>query len=138
MSEKIHRISTLIKIIANNPGITLTQVHKRLPDFQINVTERTLAKDIASLKHEYRLLPETERLRKGYVLEDIFTLSRSELELVLDALQVLSVRMSDPEAEVVMTRLLALINKSYEGEGRAYVQTRTVRQRNILNKQADE
>ncbi len=136
MTERIHRLSTLIKIIANNPGITLTQVHKRLPEFEIEITERTLAKDIASLKHEYQLLPETERLRKGYVLEDIVTLSRSELELVLDALQVLSVRMSDPEAEVVMTRLMTLINRSTTDK--AYVQTRTVRQRNILNKQADE
>lgn len=128
MSEKIRRLATIIKIIANNPGITLSGLQTQLPSFGIEVTERTLAKDILILKHEYHLLPEKERLRKGYVLEDMITLSGTEMCLVLDALHMLSGRMDDPEAHDVLDRLSELSSQREKVTQR----TRTFRQRNIL------
>jgi len=131
VSDKIKRLSAIIKIIANNPGITLTGLRNQLPDYEINVTERTLAKDILTLKHEYRLLPDKDRLRRGYVLEDVFTLSDLEMSLVLDALHMLSVRMEDAEAQDVLTRLTELSNQR-GGSASSGPRIRTVRQRNIM------
>ncbi len=131
MSEKIRRLSAIIKTIANNPGITLTGLKGQLPEHGINVTERTLAKDILTLKQEYRLLPDKDRLRSGYILEDIFTLSDLEMSLVLDALHMLSGRMDDPEAHEVLTRLTDL--SSARGHSATTgPRIRTFRQRNIL------
>lgn len=131
-SDKIYRLSTIIKLIANNPGITLTQLQKRLPEFGVSITERTLAKDIVTLKSEFKLLPDKDRLRKGYVLEDIYTLSHDELEIVLDALHLLSARMDDVEAQDVMERLVGLLNRDQNQSARPRV--RTVRQRSILKR----
>ena len=131
MSDKIKRLSAIIKVIANNPGITLTGLKNELPALGITVTERTLAKDILVLKHDYQLLPDKDRLRSGYVLEDICTLSDSEMSLVLDALHMLSVRMDDPEAHEVLNRLTELSHQ--RGQNIASGQRiSTVRQRNIM------
>lgn len=129
MSEKIRRLSAIIKIIANNPGVTLSGLKAQLPDLGISVTERTLAKDIVTLKHDFHLLPDKERLRSGYVLEDIFTLSDREMSLVLDALHMLSGRMEDPDAQEVLTRLTELSNQRGVTAG---PRIQTVRQRNIM------
>ena len=131
MAEKIRRLSAIIKIIANNPGITLSGLKTQLPEHGVNVTERTLAKDILTLKHEYNLLPARERLRKGYVLEDMFTLSDLELSLILDALHMLSGRMDDQEAHEVLTRLTELTGQRGQGSF-AGTRIRTVRHRNIM------
>ncbi|MBZ0189377.1 MAG: WYL domain-containing protein [Candidatus Obscuribacterales bacterium] len=131
MSSKLRRIGTIIKLIANNPGITLTRLHDRLSRSGIEITERTLAKDIASLKNDYGLLSKEGRLRKGYVLKDLATLSSVELNLVLDALHLLGSRMDDAEAEAAMERLVEL-NKSLSAMPAPRI--RTVRHRNILKK----
>lgn len=131
MSEKIRRLSAIIKIIANNPGVTLTGLKAQLPELGINVTERTLAKDILALKQDFHLLPDKDRLRRGYVLEGMFTLSDREMSLVLDALHMLSNRMEDPDAQEVLTRLSELSNqRGTEGSHGPRIQT--VRQRNIM------
>jgi predicted DNA-binding transcriptional regulator YafY len=129
--EQIRRLSAIIKIIANNPGVTLSGLRTQLPEFGINVTERTLAKDILVLKHDFHLLPDKDRLRSGYVLEDIFTLSDREMSLVLDALHMLSGRMEDPEAQEVLTRLTELSNQR-GAIGTTFPRIQTVRQRNIM------
>lgn len=129
VSEKVRRLSAIIKLIANNPGVTLTGLKTQLPDFGITVTERTLAKDILTLKHEFHLLPDKDRLRSGYVLSDIFTLSDREISLVLDALHMLSGRMEDPDAQEVLARLTELSNQ--RGASNAQ-RIQTVRQRNIM------
>jgi predicted DNA-binding transcriptional regulator YafY len=131
VSDKIKRLSAIIKVIANNPGITLTGLKTQLPEYGIKVTERTLAKDILVLKHEYSLLPDKERLRSGYVLEDIITLAETEMSLVLDALHMLSARMDDPEAHEVLQRLTELNNQRGQTADSAQ-RIRTVRQRNIM------
>lgn len=131
VSDKIRRLSLIIKLIANNPGITLSGLKRQLPELGIRVTERTLAKDILTLKHDYGLLPDKERLRSGYVLEDIVTLSDQETGLVLDALHMLSGRMDDMEAHEVLSRLTELSNVR-SSDSSAKQRIRTVRQRNIM------
>lgn len=131
MTDKIKRLSAIIKVIANNPGITLNGLKTQLPEFGINVTERTLAKDILTLKHDYQLLPDKERLRSGYVLKEIVTLSDQEMSTILDALHMLSVRMDDPEAHDVLNRLTDLSTQRGQSTSNG-MRIRTVRQRNIM------
>ncbi|MCA9805091.1 MAG: WYL domain-containing protein [Cyanobacteria bacterium HKST-UBA02] len=129
MSSKLRRTGAIIKLIASNPGITLSRLRERLAELGLEVSERTLAKDIDSLKEEYRLLPRGSRLRGGYVLEDMTTLSPGELDAVLDALHLLAVRLDDPESSLVLQRLAGL-----RPESGSTLYLRTVRQRNILEK----
>lgn len=135
MSEKLVRISTIIKIIANNPAITMGALHQKLEDFEISVTERTLAKDIKSLKQDYQLLPDKERLREGYILNDIVCLSSKEQELVLDALSLLGLRMDDPDATNLVSRLGELNLKSKYCSASGIQRKRSLRTRNILEKE---
>lgn len=124
------RLGTIIKLIANTPGITLSQLRKQLHDAGISVTERTVAKDIVLLKTEYGLLPKQERLRQGYLLENICTLAQGEVALVLDALHVFGTRLSDAEAAALIER----IRRWIKGNSGSVRPTRTLRQRNIYKK----
>lgn len=129
MSSKLRRTGAIIKLIASNPGITLSRLRERLIELGLEVSERTLTKDIDSLKRDYGLLPGGGRLRSGYVLEGMATLSPGELDAVLDALHLLAVRLDDPESSLVLQRLSGL-----RPESGSSVFLRTVRQRNILEK----
>jgi predicted DNA-binding transcriptional regulator YafY len=129
MSQK-SRLGTIVKVIGNSPGITLNQLCAQLSRLGIKVTERTVAKDIFLLKSEYQLLPQRERLRRGYVLENIATLSQDEIRLVLDALHVFGVQFDAPEARVLVKRLQDRVRQATPQSSRL----RTVRQRNIYPK----
>lgn len=131
MTQPPERLGTIIKIIGNHPGITMTGVLTELRRLGITITERTLAKDILSLKQDFFLLPNKERLRHGYALEGICTLSDSELALVLDAMYVFGDRLSDPDALTMTGRLKDLIKEGGKGEVLKRYRSRTVGLRNI-------
>jgi predicted DNA-binding transcriptional regulator YafY len=121
MSSVTHRLGKIIQQIGANPGITLTELRSRLEAQGITVTERTIAKDILALKHEYGLLPAKERLRSGYVLNNVVSLPEDDLQIVTDVLAVFASRFNDKEA----ARLLARLGYA------AKTRTREVRQRDI-------
>ncbi len=131
MADRNFRLGSIIRVIARKPGTTLTQLHQELSDAGINITERTLAKDIALLKSEYRLLPDRDRLRSGYVLSGMFTLSDAETFLVMDAIHAFGTRLSDPQAEKMLERLSELLREYPEIMPSQVVPTRTLRQHNI-------
>lgn len=110
MSQK-QRLGTIIKLIGNSPGITLSQLCAELAKIGINVTERTVAKDVLQLKTEYQLLPDRERLRSGYQLENLVTLGRGEIPVVLDALHVFGVQFDAPDASTLAKRLQESANQ---------------------------
>lgn len=134
MADRNARLGSIIRVIARKPGITPAQLHKELSDAGINITERTLAKDIALLKAEYRLLPDRERLRSGYVLSGMFTLSDAETFLVMDAIHAFGTRLSDPQAEKMLERLSDLLREYPEIMPSQAVPTRTLRQHNIYKR----
>ncbi|HEY9785543.1 MAG TPA: WYL domain-containing protein [Candidatus Obscuribacterales bacterium] len=137
MSQQSRRLGAIIKLIANNPGITLNGLLKKLDQSGIKITERTLAKDILSLKHDFDLLPKRERLRHGYLLEDVCSLSETELHLVLDAMHVFGSRLSDPEAQAMMERLLQVVKVNCRDGIGERTQSRTIGVRNIYRKSKD-
>lgn len=140
MVSKLERTAIIIKIIANAPGITMSRLHAELQARNISVSERTLAKDIESLKKDYRLLPDKDRLRQGYYLKDILALSGDEAEIALDALHLLT-RLKDKQAEALAQRLQTDRNQNQFAPVPAQAaprRTRTVSQRNILNAQKSE
>ena len=102
--NQTQRLGTIIQLIGNNPGITLTKLHALLTAQAISVTERTVAKDILLLKQAYELLPDRERLRGGYYLQGIYSLAETEVALVLDAMHVFGVHLNDPEARVAIIK----------------------------------
>lgn len=131
MADRNARLGTIIRLIARKPGITMSQLHEELSDFNINITERTLAKDIALLKAEYKLLPDKDRLRNGYVLRGMFTLSDQEALLAMDAIHAFGNRLNDPQAEKMLERLSDLMREYPEMMPSSMVPTRTLRQHNI-------
>lgn len=127
--ERNERLGTIIKVIANHPGITLNQLCKELARAGVHVTERTIAKDIVLLKHEFGLLPQRERLRQGYVLENMCTVGKTEVPLVLDALHVFGFRLSDAEAVALINRM----RRWFGGDDAVALRpTRTIRHRTIF------
>lgn len=127
--DKIERIGRIIRLIGAAPGITLSQLHNALAQEGIDVTERTVAKDILQLKHVYKLLPDKERLREGYVLTGMYSLSSAEVSLVLDAMHVFGVHMNDSEAKLLKDRLSRIATASGDTGTRRI--KRTMRQRDI-------
>ena len=141
MASKLERTAIIIKVIANAPGITMSRLHAELQARGISVSERTLAKDIDSLKKDYKLLPDKDRLRQGYYLKDIMALSGEDIEIVLDALHLLGTRLKDKEAEVLSLRLQTARsqnNFAAEATRAAPKRIRTLSQRNILSAQKSE
>ncbi|HMX47549.1 MAG TPA: WYL domain-containing protein, partial [Candidatus Obscuribacter sp.] len=141
MASKLERTAIIIKIIANAPGITMSRLHAELQARNISVSERTLAKDIDSLKKDYKLLPDKDRLRQGYYLKDVLTLSVEEAEVALDALHLLGTRLKDKQAETLAQRLQTDRNQNQfapEPAQAAPRRTRTLSQRNILSAQRSE
>lgn len=141
MVSKRKRTAVIIKIIANAPGITMSRLHAELQVRGISISERTLAKDIESLKKDYELLPNKDRLRQGYYLKDILALSGEDTEIVLDALHLLGTRLKDKEAEALALRLQTARsqnNFAAEATQSAPKRTRTLSQRNILSAQKSE
>nr|HNH75123.1 WYL domain-containing protein [Candidatus Obscuribacter sp.] len=141
MASKLERTAIIIKIIANAPGITMSRLHAELQARGISVSERTLAKDIDSLKKDYKLLPDKDRLRQGYYLKDVLTLSVEEAEVALDALHLLGTRLKDKQAETLAQRLQTDRNQNQfapEPAQAAPRRTRTLSQRNILSAQRSE
>lgn len=134
MPDRNARLGTIIRAIARTPGITMTQLHEELREADINVTERTLAKDIALLKSEYKLLPDKERLRSGYVLRGMFTLSDQEAMLAMDAINAFGNRLNDPQAEKLLERLSEMMREHPDIMPSQMVPTRTLRQHNIYRK----
>ena len=127
VDPRTRRLGAIIRLIGSNPGITLTKLHKLLLARGIEVTERTIAKDILLLKEAYGLLPNKERLRAGYYLEEICSLAEKEVSMVLDAMHVFGVHLNDPEARTLTARL-----KSLSGQlGQSPVRERTLRERDI-------
>ena len=124
-------------MIANNPGITLSGLRQKLDELGITVTERTLAKDINSLKNDYQLLPDKPRLKEGYVLNDIFCFSSSELETLLDSLFLLGARMDDPEASSLSYRLGQMTGSAFGATERKRRRKRSIRNTSILEKDKD-
>ncbi|MBA3858834.1 MAG: hypothetical protein C0507_18170 [Cyanobacteria bacterium PR.3.49] len=135
MSINLHRLGAIVKIIANQPGITLSGLVRALNHQKISVTERTIAKDILILKNELELLPNKERLRSGYSLSEIFSLSSQEIDLVLDAMHTFGAKLSDEEASQLRDRLLAFIQES--GTNAKKVPGRTISHRTIYKKTKD-
>lgn len=127
------RLGRIIKLIGRNPGITLSKLQRALQDEGIVITERTLAKDVLSLKTDFGLLPNRDRLRSGYFLQDLFTLSESEIKLVLDAMHVFGARLDDPEAVEMMERLSATTS-----DGTARTPSRTFGHRNIYRRASNQ
>ena len=134
MSTNLHRLGAIIKIIANQPGVTLSKLVKALNDQKIAVTERTVAKDILILKNEMDLLPKKERLRSGYLLNEIFSLSNTEVDLVLDAMHTLGAKLSDEEASQMRDRLIDFIQES----GLKKVPGSSISHRTIYKKTKDQ
>jgi predicted DNA-binding transcriptional regulator YafY len=132
MSEQTKRLGCIVRLIASRPGITFTQLRDALEQEGIKVSERTVAKDVLCLKHDYHLLPEMDRLRSGYVLRDMATLSDREVQLVMDLLNAFGVRFGDDEAIAVMTRLSGQLNA--RGAKATRGRTRTIRQQDIYPK----
>ncbi|MBX3077085.1 WYL domain-containing protein [Candidatus Obscuribacterales bacterium] len=95
----------IIQIIANYPGVTLSGLGEHLKGMRVNVTERTLAKDVLLLKTEFALLPLQERLRQGYSLQGIQTIGALERSVVLDALSAIGFGLGDVDAYAVLKRL---------------------------------
>lgn len=145
------RLGNIIKIIANNPGIALTRLHKALVRSGHCITERTLAKDILALKEQYHLLEDKPRLRSGYVLQDMITLSQSDMSLVLDMMHIFGVRLNDPDATNLAERMLPLLDQSVSGSSQSKAWSeekspgvpstrphmRSIRQRNIYGNKPD-
>lgn len=134
MSDRRSRLGKIIKIIANKPSITLGGLLSELAASGIQITERTLAKDVLLLKTDYGLLPNHERLRSGYVLDGMCTLAETEISLVLDAMHVFGVRLNDPEAATMKERLVKILREQNPQALAAGLETRTVRQRDIFEK----
>jgi predicted DNA-binding transcriptional regulator YafY len=134
MSINLHRLGAIIKIIANQPGITLSKLVKALNAQKIDVTERTVAKDILILKNEMNMLPKKERLRSGYLLNEIFSLSDSEVDLVLDAMHTFGAKLSDDEASTMRDRLIEYLKES----GGKKVPGRSISHRTIYKKTKDQ
>ncbi len=134
MSTNLHRLGAIIKIIANQPGITLGKLVKALNGQGVDVTERTVAKDILILKNEMDMLPKKERLRSGYLLSDIFSLSDSEIDLVLDAMHTLGSKLSDDEATTMRDRLVEHIKET----GGKKIPGRSISHRTIYKKTKDQ
>lgn len=134
MADRNARLGTIIRLIARKPGITMSQLHEELSDAKVTITERTLAKDIALLKAEYKLLPDKDRLRNGYVLRGMFTLSDQEALLAMDAIHAFGNRLNDPQAEKMLERLSDLIREHPEMMPSNMVPTRTLRQHNIYKR----
>jgi predicted DNA-binding transcriptional regulator YafY len=132
------RLGNIIKLIANNPGITLTKLHEALCRSGFAVSERTLAKDILVLKEQYQLLDDKPRLRNGYLLQDMFTLSSIDAVLVLDMMHIFGVRLDDPDAIQLAKRLLPWLDESQADArtARKRAPARSFRQRNIYGKNA--
>lgn len=105
MSSRNHRIGLIIRTIACNPGITLSGLLKAVHDSGIEITERTLAKDIGLLKDEYQLLIARPRLRHGYVLQGIYSLGEEELDTVVDALNAFGNSLESQSAQETVERL---------------------------------
>jgi predicted DNA-binding transcriptional regulator YafY len=134
MSTNLHRLGAIIKIIANQPGITLSKLVKALAQQKIVVTERTVAKDILILKNEMDMLPKKDRLRSGYLLNEIFSLSESEIDLVLDAMHTFGAKLSDDEASTMRDRLIEYIQES----GLKKTPGRSISHRTIYKKTKDQ
>ncbi|MBX9951300.1 MAG: WYL domain-containing protein [Candidatus Obscuribacterales bacterium] len=134
MSTNLHRLGAIIKIIGKQPGITLSKVVKALNDQGVSVTERTVAKDILILKNEMGMLPRKDRLRSGYLLSEIFSLSDSELDLVLDAMHTFGAKLSDEEATAMRDRLIEHIKET----GGKKVPGRSISHRTIYKKTKDQ
>ncbi len=132
-AANLNRLGAIIKIIAREPGITLSKLVKKLNQQKIVVTERTVAKDILVLKNEMHLLPQKERLRSGYMLSDIFSLSNNEVDLVHDAMHTFGAKLSDEEASLMRDRLIAFIQES----GMKKVPGRSISHRTIYKKTKD-
>lgn len=105
MSTRNQRIGLIIRTIACNPGITLSGLLKSVHDHGIDITERTLAKDIGLLKDEYQLLTQRPRLRQGYVLQGIYSLGEEELDTVVDALNAFGTSLESQSAQETVERL---------------------------------
>jgi predicted DNA-binding transcriptional regulator YafY len=135
MDARESRLGSIIKIIANNPEITMTHLLAELYRQGTGISERTLAKDILALKNDFGLLEKSRRLAKGYVLQDICTLGEDETELVMDAMHVFGARLSNPQAQKMLLRLSALLAPSnrYDKLERRSVR-RTIQERNIYGK----
>jgi predicted DNA-binding transcriptional regulator YafY len=135
--SQLSRLGQIIKLIGANPGIKLTALCVQLQRSGISVTERTVAKDIDMLKKQYNLLPDQPRLRQGYDLEGICSLSPEDIELVLDALHVFGLRLSDQQSMNLYRRLSANSQRRDQAGAtetrrvRAAGPVRSIRQRNI-------
>lgn len=101
----LKRIGTIIKVIANHPGITLGQLLKILPNFDVSISEKTLTKDIEILKRDYGLLSPEPRLRSGYVLLGMNTIGTEELPTVIDSLWAFGFNLNDSTAWTISRRL---------------------------------
>lgn len=102
---QLNRIGTIIRVIANNPGITLTQLLNELPRFGVRISEKTLTKDIELLKREYGLLSPEPRLRSGYFLLGMQSIGTAELPTVVDSLWAFGFNLNDPTAWAICRRL---------------------------------
>lgn len=99
------RTGIIIKVIANNPGITLGQLLRLLPQFGVKISEKTLTKEIELLKRDYGLLSPEPRLRSGYVLQGMHTIGTEELPTVIDALWAFGFNLNDSAAWSISRRL---------------------------------
>jgi hypothetical protein len=99
------RIGTIIKVIANHPGITLGQLLRELPRYGVSISEKTLAEEIKLLKQDYGLLSPEPRLRSGYVLQGMHTIGTEELPTVIDSLWAFGFNLNDSTAWAISRKL---------------------------------
>lgn len=126
----------IIKIIACQPGITLTNLLLTLRNQGVMVSERTLVKDIMSLKVDFKLLPSKPRLREGYFLQDMVTLAQPELGVVIDALCAFAISLKDSDSERIFQRISSVAKFLDTKDGSSRLTQRYIGQRIISRDQA--
>jgi len=105
--DNLNRLSTLIRTIGANPGISPQALKSLLKKKGTDVSERTLYTDLGFLRNELSLLPRQGRMRDGYFLDGFLTLSGSEINSVLNALETFSIDLQDQD----FTKLVKTIRR---------------------------
>lgn len=117
--KQASRLGRILKIIGTQPGIKLAALIEELPTHGIRVSRKTITNDIQLLKEAFGLLPNEERLKSGYMLSEIPTIGKAEMDTVIDALNAFSTNLKDEAAEQVIQRIERILKTSaFKGTSR--------------------
>lgn len=130
-APQARRIGEIIKIIARNPGLKLSQLERELGNAGMGVSRKTITKDVEFIKNELALLPNRPRLKRGYVLSDVMTLGADEVGIVLDAVNAFSQNLQDPATERVARRLQDVARQGTKSLAPTKTERTGLRQRQI-------